>query len=151
MVARRRTNPPARRFRNATALLLAGALIGLSEIGCSPSVGRLGSTGTIGVYSGRTLAARMPAGVDVLTAAAAGKAALIERGYVVSRREGTSGRVVVIGRTPAAGWRRHTDRTVTFRAIRKMRGVRVEVHITPLPNEAESRAVLSAALEQLGA
>ncbi|RMH27488.1 MAG: hypothetical protein D6693_05240 [Planctomycetota bacterium] len=88
--------------------------------------------------------------MDVLTAAAAGEAALAERGYVISRREGTAGRMVVVGRTPAAGWRRHTDRTVTFRAIRRMRGVRVEVVISPLPNEAESRAVLAAALGRVG-
>lgn len=119
-------------------------------IGCAPHLKIQGDSRTLAVYSGATLAARMPARIDVVTAAAAGEAALEERGYIISRREGTSGRMVVVGKTPAAGWRRHTDRAVHFRAIRRPRGVRVEIHVGRVGDEAESRAILDATLASLG-
>lgn len=125
-------------------------LAAFGAAGCKPSLGWHGRSNTFATYNGRELSAHLPPRVDVLTAAAAGEAALISRGYVIGRREGTSGKTTIIGQTPAADWRRHVDRSVVFTAVQRKRGVEVEIHINLLPNEAESRAVLETALAQLG-
>ena len=136
---------------NLTAAAWGAIILMLVSLtGCKPSLGWHGRTNTFATYNGRELSARLPATIDVLTAAAAGEAALIGRGYVIGRREGTQGKTTIVGQTPAADWRRHVDRSVVFRAIQRKRGVHVEIHINPLPNEAESRAVLETTLAQLG-
>ena len=139
---RRRTN--SKRWAAALVVIAAGLT------GCAPSLGWHGRSGTFATYNGRELSARLPARLDVMTIAAAGEAALIGRGYVITRREGTQGKSTVVGKAPAADWRRHIERAVVFQASQRKRGVRVEIHINPLPNEAESRAVLETALAQLG-
>ncbi len=87
---------------------------------------------------------------DVLTVAAAGEAALLERGYVISRKEGTQGSATIIADTPSAGARQLIARSVVFKAIQRNQSVKIEVQVKPFPNEAEPRAVMDATLARLG-
>lgn len=135
--------------RRLTLLVAAGVFIALG--GCAAaSIQSHGSSHTLAIYSSGSLRAHLSRGVDVMTAAAAGEAALIERGYVIVRREGTQGRMTLRGATPDAGRRRHFARSVVFRAFQRNRGVRIEIQMDPLPNEAESRAILDATFAHLG-
>ncbi len=149
MDRRGRTNQTRRRVVRIAAVTFAAA-VAIVSTGCAPTLAVQGDSRTLAAYSGATLWAKMPEHVDVTTAAAAGEVALVERGYVIYRREGTSGRSVVIGKTPAAGWRRHVDRTAEVRASQRRGGVRVEVSISPVPSQAESRAIFDAMLARLG-
>lgn len=149
MDRRGRTNQTRRRIVRIAAVTCAAA-VAIVPAACAPTLAVQGDSRTLAAYSGATLWAKMPEHVDVTTAAAAGESALVERGYVIHRREGTSGRSVVIGKTPAAGWRRHVDRTAEVRASQRRGGVRVEVSISPVPSQAESRAIFDAMLARLG-
>lgn len=150
MDRRGRTNTPSRRAARVFAVIGAVLVFVVVSGGCTPSLAVQGDSRTLAAFSGATLWAKMPAHIDVVTAAAAGEVALVERGYVIARREGTSGRTIVIGKTPAAGWRRHVDRTAEVRASQRGGGVRVEVSISPIPSQAETRAIFDAMLAQLG-
>lgn len=130
--------------------LLLVAVLSLAPAGCAVSIQSHGSSGTVATYSGGGLHTHLSRGVDVLTAAAAGEAALIERGYVIIKREGTQGRMTIRAITPEAGGRRHFTRSVVFRVFQRNRGVRIDIHMDPLPNEAESRAILDATFAHLG-
>lgn len=132
------------------AALLAVIALALVGAGCAPSLAAHGRSRTLGTYNGLALSATVPMRFDVLTVAAAGEAALIERGYVISRKEGTQGRTTIVADTPAAGQRQLIERTVIFRAIQRNRNVKIEVSVRPMPNEAEPRAVLDATLARLG-
>jgi hypothetical protein len=109
-----------------------------------------GASRTLATYAAGGLSTNLTRGVGVMTAAAAGEAALIERGYVIIKREGTQGNTTIRAITPEAGRRRHFTRSAVFRAFQRNRGVRIEIHMDPLPNEAESRAILDATFAQLG-
>lgn len=132
------------------AALVMATLAGAAALGCAPSLAVHGQSRTLATYNGVELSASVPPQFDVLTVAAAGEAALIERGYVIARKDGTQGRTTIIADTPAASHRQLTERTVVFRAVQKNRAVRIEVTVRPLPNEAEPRAVLDATLARLG-
>lgn len=140
-----RINPKAGR----TVLLMA-LLFALAGVGCKPSLAMHGQSRTLASFNGIELSATVPMEFDVLTVAAAGEAALIERGYVIARKDGTQGRTTIIANTPAAEHRQLMERTVVFRAVQKNRAVRIEVKVRPLPNEAEPRAVMDATLARLG-
>ncbi len=146
MDIRGRTSATLRRAARIAAVICAAAV----SVGCAPTLAVQGDSRTLAAFSGATLWAKMPGHIDVATAAAAGEVALVERGYVIARREGTSGRAVVIGKTPAAGWRRHVDRTAEVRASQRRGGVRVEVSISPVPSQAESRAIFDGMLALMG-
>lgn len=129
---------------------MVGAVIAIRLSGCTPTIAAQGQSGTIVTFSGLGLNARLPKEMDVLTVAAAAEATLLERGYVITRRHGTSGRTTIHAATPALGWRRHVERSVVFRAIQKNRTVQVEIAVDPMPSEAESRAIFDGTLAQLG-
>jgi len=127
---------------------VAGVFIALGR--CASSTQSQGSSHTLATYSGGSLSAHLSQGVDVMTAVSAGEAALLERGYVIVRREGTQGRMTLRATTPEAGRRQHFTRSVVFRAFQRNRGVQIEIQMDPLPKEAESRAILDATFAHLG-
>ena len=151
MDIRRHSDFAARRAA-LTAIVIGGALaFAATLVGCrTVTIAPQGKSKTIATYHTGVVSARLPETMDVLTAAAAGEAALLERGYVITRRTKTNGQSVLRATTPTAGWRRHFDRRVVFRAMQRNRSVRVDIVIDPFPDEAESRSILDATLAQLG-
>lgn len=117
---------------------------------CKPSLRVHGASRIHASYRTGSLNASVPIEFDVLTVAAAGEAALLERGYVIARREGTQGRMTIVADTPAGAERQWIERTVIFKAAQRNRGSHIEISVRPIPNEPETRAVLDGTLLRLG-
>jgi len=119
------------------------ALLLVFVAGCEATTTLHGARQTPAHYlpAGR-LETQLPARLPVSATMAAGKAALLGRGYVIVRESATDEYGLIVGKTPALGMRRHVTRTVTVKSWRAAAGPEVVVEFGPLPDEIETKAVL---------
>lgn len=119
---------------------------GVTLAGCASQVVPVGREGQPASYVVGTLSTDLNTDHDAITVAAAGEAALLSRGYVITRRTASQRECRYVGEYPGAAQRVSAE----IYLFNLNSGLRLNVTVHPLGDLAESQSIMDAMLANLG-